>query len=684
MGVNKIVYGGQTKLDISNDTVTPSALLEGYTAHDNTGALIVGTASGGGEGGNVWQDANGYLHLDDESGIDLQTKSVTPTETAQSVTPDAGYYALEKVNVGAISNTYVGSGITQRSSSDLTASGATVTAPAGYYSSSASKSVSSMTLPTSTSSSATSGYTSKATISRSTSDQYINIPTGYNSSGAYYKVSAVANGTEGTPTATKGTVSNHAISITPSVTNTAGYISGGTKTGTAVSVSASELVSGTLSVTSSGTKDVTNYASASIPSGTATAPSSISGTSATVSTGTNTLTLSKTVSVTPNVSTAGYISSGTAGNSSVSLTASVNTRSSSDLTASTLTVTAPSGYYANNATKTLSDANLIAGNIKKNVSIFGVTGTYEGSGGGSGDLKALIERSTTAPTLPSDLTSVGDYAFYAYTDLALTSLPSGITSIGDHAFQSCSELALTSLPIGLTTIGEYAFGYDTSLALTSLPNGITNIPSGAFIGCSSMPLASLPSGLTSIGTSAFAGCRAMSITTIPSTVTSISSAAFQACPGLINIQSEADCSIATTAFNCNSTYPSNLESIRFPNFSKNTSRNWTYCCGSTTASQATQKLELADIGYANSILANAFANCYKLRTLILRKTSAVCSLANVSGLLNTPMRGYNSLTGTVYVPNSLISSYQTASNWSTLYNNGTVTFAKIEGSIYEL
>ena len=79
-------------------------------------------------------------------------------------------------------------------------------------------------------------------------------------------VAAMPTGTAGTPTATKGTVSNHSISVTPSVTNTTGYITGSTKTGTAVTVSASELVSGTYSVTSSGTKDVTNYASASVPS----------------------------------------------------------------------------------------------------------------------------------------------------------------------------------------------------------------------------------------------------------------------------------------------------------------------------------------------------------------------------------------------------------------------------------
>lgn len=132
-----------------------------------------------------------------------KTQSVTPTVSTGWVSSGtAGNVTVSGSNTQQLTN---------RTSSDLTASGATVTAPAGYYNSAASKSV--------------------------------------------------ASGTAGTPTATKGTVSSHSVTVTPSVTNTTGYISGGTKTGTAVTVTASELVSGSQTITVNDTYDVTNLAS---------------------------------------------------------------------------------------------------------------------------------------------------------------------------------------------------------------------------------------------------------------------------------------------------------------------------------------------------------------------------------------------------------------------------------------
>lgn len=49
----------------------------------------------------------------------LQTKSVTPTESAQTVTADVGYDGLEEVDVAAIPSNYVGSGVARKSSSDI-------------------------------------------------------------------------------------------------------------------------------------------------------------------------------------------------------------------------------------------------------------------------------------------------------------------------------------------------------------------------------------------------------------------------------------------------------------------------------------------------------------------------------------------------------------------------------------
>lgn len=51
------------------------------------------------------------------------------------------------------------------------------------------------------------------------------------------------------------------------------------------------------------------------------------------------------------------------------------------------------------------DSNIQAGNIKKDVTILGVTGTYEGSGGGGGDWQVVI----TIPEVIDDNNGVVSY-----------------------------------------------------------------------------------------------------------------------------------------------------------------------------------------------------------------------------------------------------------------------------------
>lgn len=88
---------------------------------------------------------------------------------------------------------------------------------------------------------------------------------------------------------------------------------------------------------------------------------------------------------------------------------------------------------------------------------------------------------------------------------------------------------------------------------------------------------------------------------------------------------------------------------------------------------------LYDFGVGcNAINADAFygrsAAFQRNRTVILRRTASV-----VSAYSNDSIREITD----VYCPQNLIESYQSATNWSTRYSGGYITFHAIEGSIYE-
>ena len=228
------------------------------------------------------------------SGTYQAKTNISPTTSSQTILPDSGYDALSSVQINAMPSGTAGTpsatkGTVSSHSVSVTPS---VTNTTGYITG-GTKTGTAVTV------SASELVSGTVTISGSGTTDVTN-----------YASASVAAG-DATASATKGTVSNHSVTITPSVTRTAGYVTAGSSNGTAVTVSASELVSGTYTVDSSGTKDVTNYASASVPSGGATA----SATKGSVS--------NHSVSVTPSVTrTAGWVSAGTASGTAVTVSAS--------------------------------------------------------------------------------------------------------------------------------------------------------------------------------------------------------------------------------------------------------------------------------------------------------------------------------------------------------------------------
>lgn len=177
----------------------------------------------------------------------------------------------------------------------------------------------------------------------------------------------------------------------------------------------------------------------------------------------------------------------------------------------------------------------------------------------------------------------------------------------------------------VTELGDYAFTQYAALEKISLPNA-ASIGTNAFYRCSNLKEVDLPSAIT-WGGNAFRECTSLTEVTLPATLV-------------------------------------------LPSF---------YGCTS---------LEKVDVGNAGqlsasaSIAANTFGTAALFDTLILRRPTSIVSLHSTSAFNGTPFAS-GGTGGTVYVPEALMESYQTATNWSTLYEAGTCNFMAIEGSEYE-
>lgn len=157
--------------------------------------------------------------------------------------------------------------------------------------------------------------------------------------------------------------------------------------------------------------------------------------------------------------------------------------------------------------------------------------------GGTSDVNliGIIERTAKTPTLPEGLTSIGAYAFYEHTTLALTELPDSIESIDKAAFSGCANLALTKLPANLQSIGEQAFNYCINLAITEIPEYITDIGDNAFgFLCNGIKELTFLGHPEEISSNAFSGCTNLKTINVPWSEGDVDNAPWGATKATIN------------------------------------------------------------------------------------------------------------------------------------------------------
>lgn len=149
-------------------------------------------------------------------------------------------------------------------------------------------------------------------------------------------------------------------------------------------------------------------------------------------------------------------------------------------------------------------------------------------------------------------------------------------------------------------------------------------------------------------------------------------------------------SIGNTAFD----YDSALKNVNMPKLANGSGYGFRSCAiehiqfaGFTDASNTggylflnNYPLKIVDFNSLSRIEAGAFQGCADIRAIIIRRTTGIVNLLSTNafasgGVLKTDF--------TVYVSQSLVSSYQQGTNWSVMYAENNDLFQPLEGSIFE-
>lgn len=294
MEISKVIYGNTTLIDITDTTATASDVATGKYFYLSNGEKVQGTAVGGGMivVETIDQYGGTIVEISGEP-VTLQPKTAIPSTSSQVIGPDSSYTGLSEVTIEAIPSQYIiptgtininNNDIvdvtnyafasvniptgTARTSTDLTANGSTITAPAGLYSVAASKSVSGGTAATpATTISITPSIsinTSTGVITATASGSQFVTPTisaGYVSAGTSGKITVSGSNTSNLTTQAAATITPTKSSQTAVAANryttgaiTVAAIPAAYQDVTSVTATASDVLSGKTIVNSSGTQ----------------------------------------------------------------------------------------------------------------------------------------------------------------------------------------------------------------------------------------------------------------------------------------------------------------------------------------------------------------------------------------------------------------------------------------------
>ena len=311
-----------------------------------------------------------------------------------------------------------------------------------------------------------------------------------------------------------------------------------------------------------------------------------------------------------------------------------------------------SGYYTGGNITVAGDSNLVADNIKKGISIFGVNGNYEGNGEVDYSVEdSLVTKDFTTYT-NDRVTKIGDCAFYSCSRLTSVSFPL-CSYIGSYAFSGCVSLTSVNFPV-CSYIDKVAFSSCKNLTSVSFPVCLY-IASLAFYSCKNLTSANFPM-CSYIDGAAFGYCLTLTSVNFPVCLY-VDGNAFSHCKRLASISFPICSYIGVSAFfNCQT-----LTSVSFP------------ACTSMEngAFRSCTRLTSADFGGNSTvskcvIYSSVFLSCKSLTNLTLRY-SIVATLSNINTFTDTPM-SLSTLTGSfgsIYVPLSLVDAYKAATNWAT-------------------